>query len=259
MAFYGNVVLITGGASGIGKVHATQLAKDGATVVILDLDEKGLEEISSLSANIIPFKCDVSQLEEVQRLVAEVESEIGTIDRLIHCAAIMPGGLLSEVSATQIAKVMGINYVGMVNISQTVLPSMVKRNAGDFIVYGSIAGIVLTNRFGAYGATKAASNFFMKVLMHENKGTDIRFQLVCPPAVDTPLINQAKDAGPKFLKDIQTTRKNLVSPGLVVASVERCLEKGTQVNYPGPAKWIRILHPYFPKLVTSIVNRDNKI
>lgn len=259
MAFHGKVVLITGGASGIGKVHVAQLAGGGATVIVFDLDEKGLEEISSISANIIPYKCDVSKLEEVQGLVAKVESEIGAIDRLIHCAAVMPGGLLSEVSATQIARVMRINYFGMVNISQTVLPYMVGRNAGDFIVYGSIAGIVVSNRFGAYGASKAASNFFMKVLMHENKGTQIRFQLVCPPAVDTPLINQAKDTGPKFLKDIQTSRQNLVSPELVVASVERCLEKGVQINYPGPAKWIRILHPFFPKLVIRIVNRDNKI
>jgi len=93
MAFHGKVVLITGGASGIGRVHATQL----------------------------------------------------------------PGGLFSEVSAPQIAEVMRINYFGMVNISQTVLPYMVGRNAGDFIVYGSIAGIVVSNRFGDYGATKAAS------------------------------------------------------------------------------------------------------
>ena len=50
---------------------------------------------------------------------------------------------------------------------------------------------------------------------------------------------------------------DLVSPELVVASVEKCLEKGVQINYPGPAKWIRILHPFFPKLVTRIVNRNN--
>lgn len=259
MAFHGNLVLITGGASGIGKVHATTLAGGGAKVIVIDLDETGLEKISNVSANIIPFKCDVSELEEVQGLVTKVEREIGAIDRLIHCAAIMPGGLLSVVPATQIAEVMRINYVGMVNMTQTVLPLMFRRKAGDLIVYGSIAGIVVTNRFGAYGATKAATNFYMQVLMRENRGSHIRFQLVCPPAVDTPLIDQAKDTGPKFLKDIQTNRKNLVSPEVVVASVERCLEKGIQINYPGPAGWIRILHPCFPKLVSRLVNHNNRI
>jgi len=258
MAFYGKVVLITGGASGIGKVHAIQLASQGKDVIIIDIDEKGLEDCSQIADNIIPFKCDVTNLVEVRRLVAKVEGEIGAIDRMIHCAALMPGGLINEVSAEQVSELMTVNYTGMVNVSQTVLPYMIKRNAGDFIVYGSIAGIVVTNRFGAYGATKAATNFYMKVLMNENRSTNIRFQLVCPPAVDTPLINQAIEKGPLFLKDIQSTRKNLVSPELVVETVEKCLEKGIKVSYPGPAKSIRILHPIFPNMITRIVNKKNK-
>ena len=259
MAYFGKVAFITGGASGLGRVHAAQLARQGAKVVILDVDEKGLEETSSLSEHIIPYTCDVSDLDRLQEIVTKVEGEIGAIDRLIHCAAIMPGGLLSEVSAEEISRVMIVNYFGLVNVSQTVLPYLVERNSGDFIVYGSIAGIVVTNRFGAYGATKAATNFYMKVLMSENKRSKIRFQLVCPPAVDTPLIDQAKVKGPSLLKDIQSTRKNLVSPEMVVETVEICLEKGVRINYPGPARWIRILHPIFPNLITTIVNKKNRV
>ena len=261
MAFHGKVALITGGASGIGRVHALKLAGQGSQVVIVDIDKKGLEACARGRDNIIAFECDVRNLVDVRKLVAKVEGEIGAIDRMIHCAAIMPGGLLNETSAEQVSEIMSTNYMGMVDVSQTVLPCMLKRNSGDFIVYGSVAGIVVTNRFGAYGATKAATNFYMKVLMHENRNrnTNIRFLLVCPPAVDTPLINQAKEKGPHFLKDIQSTRKNLVSPELVVDSVEKCLEKGVEICYPGPAKLVRILHPVFPNLVTRIVNKKNKI
>ena len=259
MAFHGKVALITGGASGIGRAHAMQLAGQGAQVVIVDIDEKGLEECAHGRDNLIAFTCDVRKLTDVQQLVAKVEADIGAIDRMIHCAAIMPGGLLNETPAMDVSELMTTNYTGMVNVTQTVLPYMLKRNSGDFIVYGSVAGIVVTNRFGAYGATKAATNFYMKVLMQENRNTNIRFLLVCPPAVDTPLINQAKEKGPHFLKDIQQTRKNLVSPALVVDSVEKCLEKGVEISYPGPAKLVRMLHPVFPKLVTRIVNRKNKV
>lgn len=77
----------------------------------------------------------------------------------------------------------------------------------------------------------------------------MRSQLVCPPAVDTPLIDQAKETGPGFLKDIQKTRRMLVSPELVVDSVERCLERGVRINYPGPARWLPLMWRLFPDLV----------
>lgn len=95
MAFFGKVALITGGASGIGRVHALQLAGQGSQLVIVDIDKKGLEECAHGRDNMITYECDVRNLVDVQKLVAKVESEIGAIDRMIHCAAVMPGGLLN--------------------------------------------------------------------------------------------------------------------------------------------------------------------
>lgn len=128
MAFYGKVALITGGSSGIGRVHALQLAGQGSQVVIVDIDKEGLEDCAYGRDNIIAFECDVRNLAVVQKLVAKVEGEIGAIDRLIHCAAFMPGGLLNETPAKQVSEIMTTNYTGMVNVSQTVLPCMLKRN-----------------------------------------------------------------------------------------------------------------------------------
>ncbi len=105
MAFHGKVALVTGGASGMGQIEAIRLANQGAKVAIVDLNEQGLEETAAKSDNITPFKCDVSNLEEVQKLVAEVESSIGPIDRLTHCAAIMPGEPLKDMPAEYITKI----------------------------------------------------------------------------------------------------------------------------------------------------------
>jgi len=80
MAFYGKVALITGGASGIGRVHAMQLAGQGSQVFIVDIDKKGLEDCAFGRDNIITFECDVRNLVDVQKLVAKVEGEIGAID-----------------------------------------------------------------------------------------------------------------------------------------------------------------------------------
>lgn len=255
MAFYGKTALITGGASGIGRLHAIQLAKAGAKVVILDVNDKGLKETAAISPTIFPFKCDVTNLKHIQEIVNTIEKEIGKIELLINCAAIMPGGLLMDAKAEDINKVMFINYGGLVNVCQTVVPLMLARNSGDVIIYGSTAGMVPLSRFGAYGATKAATNLYAKILMRENRKSAIRFQLVCPPAVDTPLINQAKDNGPVFLKEAQKTHKNIISPESVVLSVEKCLEKGKKINYPGQAKWINLLHGIVPSLLDQIAQR----
>lgn len=255
MAFYGKTALITGGASGMGKVMATRLANQGAKVAILDLNDKNLEDTAKLSPNIIPFKADVTNLAQIQEIVAKVENEIGPIDRLAHCAAIMPGGFLESQKAEDITKVMYINYFGMVNVVQTVFPYMNKRDKGDFIVFGSIAGVAPAVRFGAYGSTKAATNFFMRVLMEENRKSHIRFQLVCPSSVNTPLVNQAVKDGPQSLKKMQATGKNIDTPEFIIDTIEKALERNKKVNFPGIAKWANLFYRICPSLITRLSNK----
>ena len=222
--------LITGGASGIGKVHAEYLAKEGVTVAIIDIDEDGLNRTANSSPLINAYRCDVTKFNQVKETVTKIEATHGPIDRLISCAAIMPGGKLLDSEAEEINRIMSINYCGMINICHTVIPGMLKRDVGEVIIYGSTAGIVTLQKFGGYGASKAANNFYAKVLMKENRKSNLRFQLVCPAAVDTPLINQAKDTGPGSLKNIQQTKRNMTTPERVVRSVERCLRKGKKIN-----------------------------
>ena len=90
---------------------------------------------------------------------------------------------------------MEINYVGMVNVCQTVIPAMVARDEGEVILYGSTAGLMPMQRFGAYGASKAANNFYAGLLIAENR-SKVRMTLVYPPAVNTPLLDQAVDGPP---------------------------------------------------------------
>ena len=109
MAFKGKVALVTGGASGMGQLDALRLAKQGAKVAIMDLNDKGLQETAAQSPNIKPYRCDVSNLEEVRQVVAQIEQDLGPIDRLTHCAAIMPGQSIKDMPAELINKVMAIN------------------------------------------------------------------------------------------------------------------------------------------------------
>ena len=255
MAFHGKIALITGGASGIGKVMATRLAQQGAKVIILDMNETSLWETALQSPNIIPFKCDVTDLKQVKEVFEEVENNMGAIDRVVHCAAIMPGGILAKSSPESINEVMQINYFGTVNVTQTALRYMLPRDKGDIIVFGSIAGVVHNVKFGAYGSTKAATNFYMNVLMEENTNSGLRLLLVCPPAVDTPLINQAIDEGPKTLRKWQNSKKNIATAESVIDELEEAIEKGKKVVYTGVAKYYNFVYRFFPNLSRRIVTR----
>ena len=259
MAFQGKVALITGGASGMGQLDALRLAGQGAKVAILDLNEKGLADTAARSPNIKAYKCDVTNLEQVQQIVAQVEQELGPVDRLVHCAAIMPGQSIKDMPAELINKVMAINFFGTVNLIKTLMPLMEARGRGDLILYGSMAGAVLTHNLGAYSATKAAINAFVEILVRENKHSPLRILLVCPPMVNTPLVSQATAHGPESLKDSARTGKNMAQPQEIIDAVEAALERGDWVVRPKPAGFMMLWRRLFPGALWWVMEKANKV
>ncbi len=258
MAFKGKVALVTGGASGMGRLDALRLARQGAKVAILDMNEKGLQEVAAQSPNIRPYVCDVGNLEQVRQVVAQIEQDLGPIDRLTHCAAIMPGQSIKDMPAEAINKVMTINYFGMVNLTKTVMPLMEKRGAGDIIIYGSMAGTVLNYKLGAYCASKAATNAFVEILVRENIGSPIRFLLVCPPMVDTPLIRQSMETGPKGIKASIEKGQNMVKPEVIIDAVEAAIEKGDWIVCPKPAGFMMLWRRFFPESLWRLMEKGEK-
>ena len=103
MTFQGKLVVISGGASGIGQRHAIVLAEEGALVAILDINQELLKITAEGSEGIIPYLCDVTNLAQVRNTVEQIITEHGPIDRFINCAAIMPGGLLMETPAEAVS------------------------------------------------------------------------------------------------------------------------------------------------------------
>jgi NAD(P)-dependent dehydrogenase (short-subunit alcohol dehydrogenase family) len=257
LAFHGKVALIVGGASGMGKVAALRLAAQSAKVAVADINEQSLEAIAREDKNITPYRLDVTQPTQVEEMVGRVVSELGPIDRFVHTAAIMPGMPIMDMPAETINRVMTINYFGMVNVTKAVLPAMLKRGSGDVILYGSSAGEVFCHNMGAYCASKAANNAFAEVLYHEHKNSGLRFVLVCPPAVDTPLVDQlVVETGPKAMKDA-ARKGNMLSPEKVVDAVEKAIEKGKFKIYPGSAGPTVLMHRLAPGLLWKIVERMN--
>jgi NAD(P)-dependent dehydrogenase (short-subunit alcohol dehydrogenase family) len=227
MAFHGEVVFVTGAASGMGRLAARNMARAGAKVAALDVNEEGLRATAEGLDNVRCYALDVTDTRAVERRVQEVEAEFGPIDRVYNAAAIMPTELLLDQDLATIHRVMDINYGGVSTVCQTVMPGMLERGRGDMIIFASIAGWLPTMHFGAYNASKFAVVAYTEVLYHETRGKGVRVVCVCPPPVDTPLLEQAKSK-PKVLEQMPP-----IDPQNVLDAIEEGLEKGRLFVFPG--------------------------
>ena len=244
----GKVALVTGGGSGMGQIIARRLATGGAVVAIFDVNEQALQETAAGVENIHGYRCDVSRLEEVNARVDEVGSELGPIELLVHAAALMPSHKLQEETHENMERLFRINYFGTTYMVRSVLSSMLERGSGRIIAFGSIAGIALVPNMGAYCATKAAVNAYMEVLQNEVRTSGVRAHLVCPPAVNTPLVDQtlATDS-PGSIVEAKTSGR-LADPEKIVDAIEKGVRKDRDIIYPGEARLLYLWRALLPKL-----------
>ena len=246
MAFSGDVVLITGAASGMGRLAAERMARSGRRVAAVDRNQEGLRALAASYPGVRPTPVDTSDAAAVSAAVREVERELGPIDRVYNAAAIMPTSLLLEQDVETIHRIMAINYGGVVNVSMATVPGMIERGRGDLINFASVAGWIPAPHFGAYNASKFAVVAFTEVLAAENRGKGVRFACVCPPPVATPLLDQAKSQ-PRVLAAMPPIR-----PEVVLDRIERDLDRGALFVYPTfqtrVAVWAR---RFLPRLVWS--------
>lgn len=225
----GRVAFVTGGASGMGRLAARNMAAAGARVAAIDVDEAGLRDTAEGQPGIRTWRCDVTDPAALEKVVAEVEGELGPIDRVFNAAAIMPLGRILEQDLSVIHRIMRINYEGVVNVTKLTLPGMLARGRGDFVNFASMAGWVPILYVGAYNASKFAVVAFSEVLYHENRGRGVRFACVCPPAVATPLLDQGRATHwPKVLEQMPP-----IAPQEVLDAIEAALEAGRFWVFPG--------------------------
>lgn len=244
----GKVAIVTGGASGMGQIIARRLANRGARVAIFDVNDEALAATAQESANITALRCDISDRDEVESRVAEVISTLGPVDLLVHAAALMPSHKLAEHTHEGMERLFRINYFGTTYMVRAVLPGMVERGTGRIIAFGSIAGIALVPKMGAYCATKAAVNAYMEVLQNEIRATGVRAHLVCPPAVNTSLIDQtlATDSPGSIVEARQNGR--LADPEKIVNAIEKGVARDRDIIYPGEARLLYLWRALFPRL-----------
>jgi short-subunit dehydrogenase len=180
----------------MGKRHAATFAREGARVVVTDIDEVKLAEAAAdlrdMGCEIHPYRLDISDREACFEVCARVEEEAGPIDVLVNNAAIAGNDEVLEQSEQSLRRVIEVNLLGQVWMMQAVVPGMARRGSGHVVNVCSVAGKVGVPRLGAYCASKHALTGLTDALRQELKKSGVRFTIVNPGYTDTGMFAGAK-------------------------------------------------------------------
>ena len=216
-------VVITGGASGIGKALAFRFGKEGHDIIIGDVEEAALEiAISELRSEAIlatGIVVDVSDLDSVRSFRDQIFSEFSPPYILCLNAGVGAGGSISESSVLDWEWVLGVNLWGVIYGLNTFLPFMEDNNNGHIIITSSIAGHLSYPNMGVYNASKHAVLSIAETLCYElqEKGIEVGVSVLCPGLVKTNILDSERNR-PEILTsnvslnepDDQDTRKEAV-------------------------------------------------
>jgi NAD(P)-dependent dehydrogenase (short-subunit alcohol dehydrogenase family) len=185
------VVIITGGASGIGRGTARCFANEGARVVIvtahsLQKAEDTVNELKGIGAEAIFIQCDVRDEKQVEAMLGKAAAHFGQIDFAFNNAGVGPEGVtiplvpLTELDEKYWNLIIDTNLTGVFLCMKHELRMMRKQGHGVIVNTSSVAGLQAGPNFGAYGPSKAAINYITRQAAEENRDKNIRVHAVCP-------------------------------------------------------------------------------
>lgn len=205
---HGKTVIITGAAGGIGTATAALLDREGANLVLADIDLPKLKEAAErLSQPALAVKCDITRREEIAGLVAWVQETFNTIDILVNNAGIIIPSLFENCRYDEIEKQVAINLMGTINATYGVLPVLIKNGGGNIVTISSMAGIVPETYSSIYTATKFALRGFNLTLALELKEHHIAVSTIFPDTTDTPMLRFEAAHGGSPLTFLNTPQK----------------------------------------------------
>lgn len=218
----GKTVVITGGASGMGRLLALKLARLGGTVMIYDLNDEALravvEEIKAQTGrDAHGFVCDVSDREAVYRTADEVHESVGKVDILINNAGVVSGRRLMDAPDEKVEAVFGVNVLALYWVTKSFLPDMLEKGSGHIVTVASAAGLLGVDKQTDYSASKHAAIGFTESLRVELKKTGyptIKTTIVEPFYVDTGMFEGVKT---RFRRILPILKQDEVTDRIVKA------------------------------------------
>ncbi|XP_041329593.1 epidermal retinol dehydrogenase 2-like [Pyrgilauda ruficollis] len=203
----GEIVLITGAGSGIGRLLALKFASLGATVVLWDINQEGLNCTVRLArekgaGRVHSYVCDCSKRQDVYRLADQVKKEVGDVSILINNAGIVIGKRFLDSPDSLVEKTMEVNTMAHFWTYKAFLPAMIAANHGHLVSIASGAGLCGTSQASDYCASKFAAVGFAESVdteMRALRKTGVKTTIVCPYVINTGMFDGVKSKWPHVL------------------------------------------------------------
>jgi NAD(P)-dependent dehydrogenase (short-subunit alcohol dehydrogenase family) len=196
----GKVVVITGGARGIGRAMARRFkAAQAETIVVADIDGDGADQVAR-EVGGIAMRCDVSDESDVKHLIDETEAHHGAIGIFCSNAGIAVGGG-PETPTVDWQRIWEVNVMAHVFVARHLIPKMLERKGGYLVGTVSAAGLLNHVFATPYGVTKAAALSFFEWLAIAHGDDGIRVSCLCPQGVKTDMLEAERRVGLEFLTE----------------------------------------------------------
>ena len=250
------IVWVTGASSGIGKACAEAWAREGATVVLSARKQETLDAVASplreAGAAVHVVTLDLADSESLKDIADRVQSDIGPVDVMVHCGGISQRSRVLDTDLSVDRRVMEIDYFGTLALTKSLLPSMVARKTGHFVVVTSLMGLFSSPLRSGYCGAKHALHGFFESLRAEHHEDGVKVTMVCPGFIRTNIsMNAVVGDGSK-----QGTMDEKTGAGM---TAEQCAERMVKAVERNKAEVLigryEILAAYFKRFAPGLLRR----
>ena len=206
MKLKGKVALVTGAAQGIGKAIALLLARNGADIVVSDINlekaEETAKEIGAMGPKAVAVKVDVANLSDVDQMVTGILEKLAKIDILVNNAGITRDKLILRMTEEDWDAVLGVNLKGTFNCTKAVVRHMAKQRSGKIVNIASVVGEMGNAGQANYSASKAGVIGLTKTIAREYAQRGINVNAIAPGYIETPMTEALPEKAKEELRKL---------------------------------------------------------
>ena len=190
--FENATAVVAGGGSGIGKATSIALAIEGASVAIIDINEKNAnntaDEITAAGGSALAVAADVTKMVEAERAVSQAVSTFGGINYLCNSAGLQSYGTVVTTDEATWDRTLEVNLKSIYVVSKFCIPEILKQGGGAVVNISSVQGLRCQSNVAAYAASKGAAIALTRSMALDYAAQNIRVNCICPGSIDTPML-----------------------------------------------------------------------